>query len=146
MFLSPCFFRNEDGVDDNDDFGYNLIPEANLCTDSEKIDLFSVATTNVVGANCTGSSLFEEEHASGNPNAESPAGLENVTNNVDKPSFNVLVDLVSTSISQLTDFKSNDKDSPQVCQHSTVPTFNSVLGVLKGKHGIDLDTEQKNSI
>ena len=76
MFLSPYFFRNVDGVDDNDDFGYDLIPDANLRTNCEIIDMCSMATKNLVDANCTRSSLFEEEHASSSPNAASPAGLE----------------------------------------------------------------------
>ena len=138
MFISPCFFRNDDGVDNNDDFDYDLIPDANLCTNCEIFDMFSVKTKGLVDANCTRSSLFEEEQASGSTHAVSPADLENVTNNVNKPSFKLLIDLVSTSISQLGISEGNDKDSPQVCQHSAVPTFNSVLDVLKTRTALTL--------
>ena len=63
-----------------------------------------MVTNNLAAANCTGSSLFEEEHASGNPNAVSLTKLENDTNDMDKPPCDVLIDLVSTSIHQLADF------------------------------------------
>ena len=67
-------------------------------------------------------------------------GLENVTNNMNKPSFDVIIELVLTPSCQLADLKRDDKDLPQVGDHSAVPTFNSVLDVLKSKDGIDLET------
>ena len=103
---------NNDGVDDDDDFGYDLIPDANFCTNFEIIDICSVATKILIDANCTQSSLFEEEQASSSPKVVSHAGLENVVNNMDKFLFKLLIDLVSTSISQLGVFESDDKDNP----------------------------------
>ena len=96
----------------------------------------------MVDANCTQSSLFEEEQASGSTNTASPADLDNVTNNANTPSFKLLTDLVSTPISQLGIFEGDDKDCSQVCQHSTVPTFSSVLDLVKSNDVIDLDTKQ----
>ena len=73
----------------------------------------------------------------------SSIGLENVTENMDKPSFGVPIDLVSTLICQHAVFKSNAKYSPQLCDHLAVATFNSVIDMLQNKDSIDLDTIQK---